>query len=523
MRLAILHGYELAGSGSNEYTRYLSRALARLGHEVHVLCREPNPESIAHVATATSWSADGRGRVVFEREVGEGAVSLHQLPHADVRPVYLTDKQRAGNVKSFESLSEEELSRYHELSAGVVEAVLTAVRPDLVHANHLVWQPSIVAETGHPFVVFPHGSSIEYTIRRDARYRKAALEALLAARGVITGNREVLDRILDLFPDYSEAIVDKSAIVGVGVDTSLFRPVRRDERRASISMVDAPSEGKTVALSRELVERLDRGELAALTDYRGRYDESSPDAGLGEKLDRIPWVDGRILLFVGALTAGKGLQTLVAALPAVLERHPSTHLVIVGSGAYREVLEALVHAIDRGRQSLFEHLTRRGFDLDRSELTGGWEGLQRVVPAYDGFAGRVHFLGRLPHQLLRHVAPCADLAVFPSVVPEAYPLVLMESVANGVFPLVTDFSGFSDGLSMLAELLGSELVDRLRLPYGVAERREGIVDRVCGMLDRMPADDERSRLHEIAVNHFDWAVRARQMTDAYRRFSAPET
>ncbi len=52
MRVAIFHGFELTGSGSNEYTRYLSRALARQGHDVHVLCREPDPASIPHVARA---------------------------------------------------------------------------------------------------------------------------------------------------------------------------------------------------------------------------------------------------------------------------------------------------------------------------------------------------------------------------------------------------------------------------------------------------------------------------------------
>ena len=46
MRVAIFHGFELTGSGSNEYTRYLSRVLARQGHDVHVLCREPDPAAI---------------------------------------------------------------------------------------------------------------------------------------------------------------------------------------------------------------------------------------------------------------------------------------------------------------------------------------------------------------------------------------------------------------------------------------------------------------------------------------------
>ena len=194
------------------------------------------------------------------------------------------------------------------------------------------------------------------------------------------------------------------------------------------------------------------------------------------------------------------------------------HLVVVGSGAYREVLESLVHALARGDQPLFDYLVQHGFDLDRSELTGGWDGLGGPVPHCPGLGDRVHFLGRLPHALLRFVAPCADLAVFPSVVPEAYPLVLMESLSNGVLPLVSDFSGFADGLDQLASLIGDDLVDRLRLPYGTSERRRGIASRVSSNLDDPPDETTLRRLRGVAVEHFDWDVRAREMAAAYRRF-----
>ena len=60
MRLAIFHGFELTGSGSNEYTRYLSRALARHGHDVQVLCREPHPADIPHVAARLCLGCVGK-------------------------------------------------------------------------------------------------------------------------------------------------------------------------------------------------------------------------------------------------------------------------------------------------------------------------------------------------------------------------------------------------------------------------------------------------------------------------------
>ena len=40
MRILIFHGYLLRGTGSNIYNANLVRALAALGHEVHLLCQD---------------------------------------------------------------------------------------------------------------------------------------------------------------------------------------------------------------------------------------------------------------------------------------------------------------------------------------------------------------------------------------------------------------------------------------------------------------------------------------------------
>ncbi len=75
--------------------------------------------------------------------------------------------------------------------------------------------------------------------------------------------------------------------------------------------------------------------------------------------------------------------------------------------------------------------------------TGPWEDVATYlfhpsqyvsVMAYgDTLDSHVYFLGRLDHARLKFLFPCADIGVFPSIVPEACPLVLMESLANGVY------------------------------------------------------------------------------------------
>ena len=535
MRIAIFHGWELTGSGSNEYARYFSLALARAGHEVHVPCREEHPERIAHATAAYRWDRNGQCETLFEDRPVEmaGSCAVHVLPHGDVRPVFVTDKQRAGNVKAFSDMTDEEIEAYRALAVKALGAMLRQHPVDLLHANHVVLQPTIAAEVcGElqiPFIIFPHGSAIEYTVRPDARFKALLEQAIVDSRALIIGSEEVRRRLLELYPHRSEDVLARSEIIGVGVDTALFEPVPLEGRKDAIAelVAAAPGGGKSAALEQQLRQRLDAGELEAVLDYRDAYPHAHPDEEVVQKVGGVPWQDGSLMLFVGALTVGKGLQSVIAGLPRVLREVPNAHLVIVGSGAYREVLEALVHAIASGNAGLLEQLTARGNDLDKTHLTGGWadvaayladdDNRELTLAAGAGFADHVHFLGRLDHDLLRFVFPCVDVALFPSVIPEAYPLVLMESLANGVLPVASNFSGFAEGLDNLEPDLGAERVRLMRLPMEDATRVAGIARRLGALL----ADkrDWSAELRAIATSRYDWSIRADEMVAAYRRYT----
>ena len=530
MRIGLYHGYELTGSGSNEYTRYLAHALAGAGHEVHVLCRESAPAGIPQVLCAVAWRPDGRSEQLFHRKGDSPGYTVHLLPHGPIRPVFLTDKQRKGDVKAFIDLSDDELAEYHRHEQALLRAILSALKLDVLQANHVVYQPVAAlkpcSETGTPLVIYPHGSSIEYTVRKDDRFLRLAGEALAGCDGIIFGNHEVRDRVLTLYPDLGDSILAKTRIVGVGVDTTLFKPVARSDRAASIEALIATEGGggKLPQQGAELQERLAVGDLQATCEYWEAYDHSRPDADLNDHLRRIPW-NRNILLFVGALTVGKGLQSLITALPAIRRSEPDTDLVIVGAGAYREVLEALVFAIAGNHRELLLKLCAQGQDLDRSEQSGPWTdveaylaadgNLDAVLESGQGLNRHVHFLGRLDHDRLQYLFPCADLAVFPSVVPEAYPLVLMESLANGVLPVVSYFSGFADGVDELEPRLGEEIAGRMKIPMEDTIRIESLADNLAGLLGEKDGKDRGRVLRLIAEEHYDWKLRAEQMVEAF--------
>jgi glycosyltransferase involved in cell wall biosynthesis len=201
--------------------------------------------------------------------------------------------------------------------------------------------------------------------------------------------------------------------------------------------------------------------------------------------------------------------------------------VIIGSGVSREIFEALVYAIATKNEALLDTLIEKGYDLDPVELSGPWSDVKSFLSDHahksELFAQgadlleHVHFLGRLDHAFLRYVFPCADVGFFPSIVPEAYASVLFESLSNGVFPMASYFSGLACGLDELVPFLGPELVDLMKIPVDDTTRIPALIKNLSRVLADNVPQRTRSDLRRIAVENFDWEIRARQMVSAYAK------
>ena len=59
MRLIMTHGYMLSGTGSNVYVQSLSRALVGEGHDLHLICQEPDPLSFDFVNEYAAVDEEG--------------------------------------------------------------------------------------------------------------------------------------------------------------------------------------------------------------------------------------------------------------------------------------------------------------------------------------------------------------------------------------------------------------------------------------------------------------------------------
>ena len=114
----------------------------------------------------------------------------------------------------------------------------------------------------------------------------------------------------------------------------------------------------------------------------------------------------------------------------------------------------------------------------------------------------VIFTGYLTHRELRHVLPCCDVAIFPSTVAEAGPLVFLEAIASGCFPLGTYFAGMGASIDAVGESLPAEDVECMKLSADPKDTVADIAINVPGALAL--GTKHQTALRRIAVERYDW-------------------
>jgi glycosyltransferase involved in cell wall biosynthesis len=472
MRVLIAHGYLLRGTGSNIYNASLAGALARLGHEVHLLCQERH------------WDPPN-GVTVHNPEIGR------------VLPVYVADRYDGFDAKPYPQLSDAELRRYIEAN---VAAVRRAPASDVALANHLVMNPAILARAGRtPFAVKVHGSALEYTVRpHPARFVPYALEGVRAAASVLVGSRHTAESLWEVLRD-EPSLPERTRLGPPGVDVHAFRPGPGDLAG--------------------LADRLESGEAATWGGERGA----------AEALRSLDPERDRIVSFVGKLIVSKGVDLLLAAWPLVVAQVPGARLVVVGFGTYRDALDRFADALRRRDLQDLREIAARG-----RELEGGPAGELRHLRAFLDRAGdewldaapaaaeRVHFTGRLEHDDLPDLLAACEAQVMPSTFPEAFGMVAAEAAACGALPLSAGHSGMAEVTATLAPALPEELRPLLSFEVGPQA-----VDQIAAKLVRWlaldPAERERARsaLAAEAARRYAWESVAEGVIAAAQADSVP--
>jgi glycosyltransferase involved in cell wall biosynthesis len=451
MRILIFHGYLLRGTGSNIYNANLARALARLGHEVDLLCQD------------TDW------------EPPEG-VTIHNPDIGRVLPVYVADEYEGFDAKPFPELTDAELEHY---IAANVEAVKAAPEPDVALANHLIMGPVILARAGiEPYAVKIHGSALEYTVRPNPeRFLPYALEGIRGAAGVLVGSEHTGSSLFEVLAD-EPSLPERTRLGPPGVDVHEFR--RREP---------------------------DLEELAARPAAAWGGEEGSP-----EVLRLLDLSRDRVVSYVGKLIVSKGVDLLLAAWPLVVGAVPDARLVVVGFGTYREGLERVVEALRDADVAALREIAARGRELEGGP-PGELKHLNAFLDSVDDAwlraapvaAERIHFTGRLEHDDLPLLLPACEAQVMPSTFPESFGMVAAEAAACGALPLSANHSGMAEVTATLRPALPEGLRPLMSFDVGPGAVRE-IGSKLVEWLQLAPEERERARaaLAAEAARRYSW-------------------
>jgi len=461
VRVLIFHGYLLRGTGSNIYNVNLARTLARLGHEVDLLCQDRD------------W------------EPPEG-VTVHIPDIGRVLPVYVADTYEGFDAKPFPELTDEELRHY---LAANVDAVRAVPPPDVALANHLVMGPVILARAGvSPYAVKIHGSALEYTVRPNPeRFLPYALEGIRGAAGVLVGSEHTANSLFEVLAD-EPSLPERTRLGPPGVDVHEFRPREPDlEQLAARPAAGWGGEGGTAEVLREL--------------------DLSRD---------------RIVSYVGKLIVSKGVDLLLAAWPLVVGRVPDARLVVVGFGTYREALERFVDSLRRRDLDDLREIAARGRELEggppgelrylNAFLDTVDDAWLRAAPAA---AERIHFTGRLEHDDLPLLLPACEAQVMPSTFPESFGMVAAEAAACGALPLSANHSGMAEVTATLRPALPEHMRHLMSFDVGPGAVRE-IASNLVEWLELDPDERAQARaaLAAEAARRYSWESVARGVIEA---------
>jgi glycosyltransferase involved in cell wall biosynthesis len=300
-----------------------------------------------------------------------------------------------------------------------------------------------------------HGSALEYVVKpHPERFLPWAQEGLANARAVLVGS---LHTGASLWAAVGGDVQARTRLGPPGVDVEQFAP-----REPA-----AGAEGLR-ALARRLQE-------AAPAPVGGdAFALDLPAAG--RALATVDPEADRLVAYTGKLIVSKGVDLLLAAWPLVLASVPDARLVVVGFGAYRDGLEALLAALAVGDLPAAREIAERGREIEggpRAPLRHLLTFLGSEAASSDAYRAaaarlpeRVVLTGRLEHAELAEILPACEAQVVPSTFPEAFGMVAAEAAACGTLPVSAGHSGLAEVSRALAAAVPDEAAALLSFDVG---------------------------------------------------------
>jgi glycosyltransferase involved in cell wall biosynthesis len=342
------------------------------------------------------------------------------------------------------------LDRYEGLEAKLLQDFTRAERERYVELNAQALQaegPADLVFTNHVLMGAPVG-------------RASGLPFVVKAHGSeleysMRGNDELSRWGRETLADAQAVYVGSEHIRKV-LDEVVGRVDRVHEIPPGVDIDAFHPEPRDVAIERLLEE------AAADPPNPGDAEERLPDEHNAQRFVAFFAGDGPIVLYFGKLIYNKGVHLLLEAV-----RDLNVRAVVVGFGDNRKQLESMAPA------------------------------------------GTL-FTGPLEHRHLVHLLPAVDVAVVPSIFPEAFGMVAAEAAAAGCPPLVARHSGLAE----VAEGIEAEYPPDLRHLVGFENGDVGdLTTKLRELLEL--GRDARAELGAAArravVEHWSWTSVAQRL------------
>lgn len=545
MNISIVHGYFLNGTGSNLYVQNLCRQFCIMGHDVMLFCQELSMEKYDFIESAYVLDKSNEHlRLIHAKDTPYEGKCRCFIPNiGDILPVYVKDLYEGFDAQEITQISEKDLEFYISSNAMALKTCFLESKPDIVISNHTVLQPVYVKraledmEDVFNFTVV-HGSCLNFSVKKSKLALRYAIEGINVSDVLVF----LSDYALQEFIDYFEGRADfkaKKILIHAGVDIEGFVPLEKGSSKseAILRLLKKIESEYGVCLGSaeheknrsfdKMIKEIPTDRLIDIkTQLMEKGDTKSIDSDIWKKLLHIDWENESIVLYYGKYLWTKGIHNLILSLPFVLQENPNTRLVLVGFGTSRGYLEAIVSALDAGDLKKLKYLLSNPHDF-QSHVEPGTELYSNYIlemledddlsAAYlkktiGTISDKVIFTGFMDHNLLKDLIPCADIAVAPSIFPEAFGLVGVEALACGVFPLQTYHSGFKsvvdsyeelfemdDNLKALSKLLLTEDLVK-KIAFHINTILKSYKNRDLDLIEKV-----KSTARRISIENYSWS------------------
>ncbi len=187
--------------------------------------------------------------------------------------------------------------------------------------------------------------------------------------------------------------------------------------------------------------------------------------------------EGPVIGFIGSFYDYEGIDDLIAAMPALIRRHPGARLLLVGGGPCDLALK---------RQALCSSA-----------------------------AMAIHFIGRVPHSEVERYYALCDIMAYPRkrsrLTDLVTPLKPLEAMAQGKLVAASDVGGHR-------ELIDDGVTGTLFAPDDPVACAEAL----ASLLDARPTwDERRATARNYVESQHDWAVNVQRYQDVYQELLPP--